>query len=138
MIITDHLLLDNTLAGIVAAVQTYYPQLLIIMTAILAGLATLHLAMPATGSCGNCGRNPRSASVCKRYQYCTSTGLVGDARQVEDERPRGADADAAGSASQTTADLCSWRHHPDHALTAKSNWPLTSSSNQTCERWVVL
>src|SRR5215831_16857308 len=53
MIITDHLLLDNTLAGIVAAVQTYYPQLLIIMTAILAGLATLQLAMPAIRSIGN-------------------------------------------------------------------------------------
>jgi type IV secretion system protein TrbL len=53
MIITDHLLLDNTLAGIVAAVQTYYPSLVIIMTAILAGLAMLHLAMPAIRSIGH-------------------------------------------------------------------------------------
>ncbi|HKD74472.1 MAG TPA: type IV secretion system protein [Ktedonobacterales bacterium] len=48
--ITDHFLLDNTLASIVAAVQTYYPQLVIIMSAVLAGLATLHLAMPAIRS----------------------------------------------------------------------------------------
>jgi len=51
--ITDHFLLDNTLAGIVTAVQTYYPPLVIIMGAILAGLATVHLAMPAIRSIDN-------------------------------------------------------------------------------------
>jgi type IV secretion system protein TrbL len=51
--ITDNFLLDNTLAGIITAVQTEYPLLVITMGAILAGLATLHLAMPAIRSIGN-------------------------------------------------------------------------------------
>jgi type IV secretion system protein TrbL len=50
---TDQFLLDNTLAGIGAAVQTEYPLLVITMSAILAGLATLHLAMPAIRSISN-------------------------------------------------------------------------------------
>jgi type IV secretion system protein TrbL len=50
---TDQFLLDNTMAGIVAAVQTEYPLLVITMGAILAGLATLHLAGPAIRSIGN-------------------------------------------------------------------------------------
>jgi TrbL/VirB6 plasmid conjugal transfer protein len=49
---SDHLLLNDVLLRIVEAVMVYYPTLVLIMSGLLAGLAVLHLAMPAIHSIG--------------------------------------------------------------------------------------